>query len=1363
MKIRRFIIALFVFVSCIGGIVRAAGIPGMSVYAFPFLNQLPSNDMSCIFQDSEGLVWVGTADGLCRYDGYNIHVFRSGPVNGSVLSSNNVRSIAETKDGKLLVGTLKGISVFDKSVNRFSTLNLGPDLTNYEVRSIVVDRQGYCWIGSYKKLMRLSPDLKSIKTYDKALPETSVNTVYMDSKGTVWVAFWNNGLFRYDGRRDTFVRMPSIGHDNNPFRLFEDREGRYWVSTWGEGLFTMYPKRGRDYFQPVRLQGAGGGTNHLKNVFGFAQDNGNGYLWMVDLEGMTVASVGADRSLTPVNVSEQTAGMEQCFNSILLDHSGNIWIASASVGGYMINFSESSSAMLPLPSIASFTGGLSLGITALYEDEDHTFWLSQDRWGLGWYDPRSRSLHFYREMPGLAMDPSLADIVCIVPSPVRKGEVWVTPRFDHYIYVFTRTGLKTKIDLERVKAGNPIALYQDSRHFMWVAAQGGIVAIAPSGNMRKLNVDIRDMSSLTGDSRGNIWIGTSSNGLYKLETDFRNGRYSVTSVGHFNTDKNILPSNDIETISFDRRRNRLWIGTMEGHVLSLNMADNRITDYSSYFAGAVNASIGDITLDKFGHVWVSTAKNVVEYNPDDNSTRSYLVQEEEGMTSFIKGGVFYNGGDRIYYGGRGGIACFNVRASSLAVSASSNVMVTDLRVKGVSVLDGTLPKDYRIDTKARKIILGADAGDISIYFSTLNYTHPERVLYAYRIKGFNSDWIYPKGDFPRAYFNELSKGTYTLEIRSADENGKWSDRVETYTIVRLPAWYETWWAYTLYIIAVIAAAYYAYRVMKHRLELKNELRIAKIENEKNEELTQAKLRYFTNVSHDFLTPVSIISCLIDDIGMTYKTHIPQLDRMRVSLHRLKQLIQQVIDFRKLENGKMKLEVSQGNMEVFLRKVSRDNFEPLMDMKHIRLQLDLEADRERSWFDEDKVEKIIYNLLSNAYKYTGEDGTVTVSLAFSRENGRRLATVAVTDTGKGISPEDCRRIFDRFYTANTDKNVESNGIGLALVKELVNLHHGTVRVESEPGQGTSFIITLPVDKESYSAGELASQKAMESALELELPAELEAEPLPDNAGTLEEAAVTEPAADSCMLIVDDNRDLLEVMSRIFSRHYKVLLAHDGKEGLSVVETNPVDIIISDVMMPEMDGLTFCRRLKSDLNTSHIPVILLTAKNSPEDRVACYEAGADGYIAKPFELNVLEARIENFLRRKKKRQTAFKSDPEKKTDTLKMSPLDQKFLDKVVHILETNMAKSNDIDMELITREVAMSKSSFYRKMKAITGLSPIEFIKNFRLKHAYELLEKGADSIADVAYSSGFSNTKYFATCFKDEFGMTPSKFIRRNQ
>ena len=534
------------------------------------------------------------------------------------------------------------------------------------------------------------------------------------------------------------------------------------------------------------------------------------------------------------------------------------------------------------------------------------------------------------------------------------------------------------------------------------------------------------------------------------------------------------------------------------------------------------------------------------------------------------------------------------------------------------------------------------------------------------------------------------------------------------------------------------------------MQLRHELKIAQIDREKSEELVQTKLRYFTNISHDLLTPLTIITCLVDDAELISGERIPQLNMIRSNVNKLKRLLQQILDFRKVESGNMKLSLSQGDIIPFVSDVCSVNFAPLMKKKKQTFVFSVEEETLIACFDADKIDKIVSNLLSNACKHTDAGGEIKLMMKSYQASGHRRLCIQVSDTGEGIASEELENIFARFYTAHKKDGSESNGIGLSLTKDLVELHHGSIKVESELGKGSIFTVDFPIDKDSYRENEFAVEKVKEKKDEVIL-----------GGVDLDESEETEMGTHQTnehhLLLVEDNEELLYLMKRILSRNYHVLIAKNGIEALEIVKENEIDIVISDVMMPEMDGLELCRNLKSDLETSHIPVILLTAKNTVEDRVECYNAGADGYIAKPFELKILEARINNFINHKRSKQEEFRSNADAQIDALETSVVDKEFFDKVVSVIETNISEG-DFDVVQLADALAVSKSSLYRKMKVATGLSPIEFIRNIRLKHGSQLLKNRSISVAEVAYECGFSNPKYFATCFKDEFGVTPKEY-----
>lgn len=759
-------------------------------------------------------------------------------------------------------------------------------------------------------------------------------------------------------------------------------------------------------------------------------------------------------------------------------------------------------------------------------------------------------------------------------------------------------------------------------------------------------------------------------------------------------------------------------------------------------------SIFNIVTDRLGHIWISTNKRIIEYEPKNGGIMDYSTMDDILVNSFMPNSYFISRSGRMLYGGNRGITAFTPYERLSEHPQNIKTMIADVKIDGMSAL---LEKNNnRFDLSNQSIILNSGDKNIEIDFSSLNYAFPDKIKYAYKMEGVDDNWVYVKGDRQFAFYNQLPKGKRTFYLKATDVNGLWSEYISKISVYKQPAFYETWWAYTLYAVFIIICIYLFYRRMQKRMQLRHELKIAQIDREKSEELVQTKLRYFTNISHDLLTPLTIITCLVDDAELISGERIPQLNMIRSNVNKLKRLLQQILDFRKVESGNMKLSLSQGDIIPFVSDVCSVNFAPLMKKKKQTFVFSVEEETLIACFDADKVDKIVSNLLSNACKHTDAGGEIKLMMKSYQVSGHRRLCIQVSDTGEGIASEELENIFARFYTAHKKDGSESNGIGLSLTKDLVELHHGSIKVESELGKGSIFTVDFPIDKDSYKENEFAVEKVKEKKDEVIL-----------DGVDLDESEETEMGTHQTnehhLLLVEDNEELLYLMKRILSRNYHVLIAKNGIEALEIVKENEIDIVISDVMMPEMDGLELCRNLKSDLETSHISVILLTAKNTVEDRVECYNAGADGYIAKPFELKILEARINNFINHKRSKQEEFRSNADAQIDALETSVVDKEFFDKVFSVVETNISEG-DFGVVQLADALAVSKSSLYRKMKVATGLSPIEFIRNIRLKHGSQLLKNRSISVAEVAYECGFSNPKYFAICFKDEFGVTPKEY-----
>ena len=791
----------------------------------------------------------------------------------------------------------------------------------------------------------------------------------------------------------------------------------------------------------------------------------------------------------------------------------------------------------------------------------------------------------------------------------------------------------------------------------------------------------------------------------------------------------------------------VWMGSQDGDVFTYDPQTNKVENLSDMF-DMLEEGIFNIITDQLGHIWISTNKRVIEYDPKNGGIMDYSTMDDVMVNSFMPNSYLKTRSGKILYGGNKGISVFTPYEHLSDNPRRIRTMVADVKIDGVSSL---LEKDnQRFNLRSQTISFDAGDKNIEIDFSSLNYAFPDKIKYAYKMEGVDDDWVYVRGDRQFAFYNQLPKGKRTFYLKTTDTNGLWSNYIAEIQVSKEPAFYETWWAYMFYVVLVILSLYLFYRRMKRRLQLRHELKIAQIDREKSEELVQTKLRYFTNISHDLLTPLTIITCLIDDAEMTNGSRISQLSMIRSNVNKLRRLLQQILDFRKVESGNMKLSVSKSDIVSFIDDVCKVNFAPLIRKKSQTFTFSTEDKHLIAYFDRDKIDKIVSNLLSNACKYTSEGGEIKLIMKSYQNAEHTHLRIQVVDTGEGIAPDDLENIFERFYTANKGDESESNGIGLSLTKDLVELHHGTIEVESELTKGSTFTVDFPIDKDSYQENELITGET--SVNDKKAAMIFEHEDL-DESGVVEDAQTN----DNHLLLVEDNEELLYLMEKILSRQYHVLVAKNGLEALDIIKDNEIDIIISDVMMPEMDGLELCRNIKSNLETSHIPVILLTAKNTAEDRIECYNAGADGYISKPFELKILEARINNFIIHKKSKQEEFRTNVEVDIDSLETSSIDKDFLDKVVSVIKSNMAEG-DFDVVQLADALAVSKSSLYRKMKIATGLSPIEFIRNIRLKHGSQLLKNKSMSIAEVAYECGFSNPKYFATCFKEDFGVTPKEY-----
>lgn len=1324
-------------------------------------DQLPSNSVHRVFQDKESFLWFGTLDGLCRYDGYRIMTFRSDFKNRDLLTNNEITCIAEDFKNQLWIGTKKGINILHKADYKIEPFG-NTEIKGQDIKFIAATSDSCVWVGTSDCLYRYNSDFSLLKSYEDILPHASVSSIYEDRTGNVWVMLWRNGLFKYNAEKDTFDEFPPIGTANNPFRLYQDNKNNYWIGTWGNGLYHFNPDKKDKPYTPIRIINHDSKSQESR-FFSIVQDDKYGYIWLMSSSGLQALKYNAsDETTENIDISYLFTESNNIFSEIIKDSKGNLWVGTFSEGVYTIGFDQPLIKNYPIPSIKRQTG-ITTSITAIYEDKDRDIWINQNRWGLGIYNAEKDIIRFYQDYPSLKDIEDFNIVSCISGFRAEPDNIWVGAENEPMIYILRKVHndiqVAEKINLNDFtnNSGNPQIFYEDRRNNIWIATTNGLlVKLYNEKSIKPIAFSLRNITDITEDNEGNIWISSNNSGIYKLPFA-ENRQIKESSIISYTTDNSKLGSNNTEAIHADRN-GKIWIGTKEGAVIVYSPESGIFEDFTQVL-NTIDGGIFNITSDDYGHIWISTNKRVIEFNPDNKAIKEYAGNYDDILVnSFIVNSYHKSRNGDILYGGNKGISVFSPSQKLATRVESPKTFITDVKINNRSLLAENNNKYLNLTTS--NLTFNPDDKNIEIDFSSLDYPNAHKIRYAYKMEGIDDDWIYTGNNRQFAIYNQLKKGKYTFLVKAMDENGFWSEDVTRLNIYKRPAFYESGWAYIIYIILGILLIRLIYSIVRNRIRLTNDLKIAQIEKDKSEELTQTKLRYFTNISHDFLTPLTILSCLIDDAEMTYKNKITQFDSMRSNINKLRRLLQQVLDFRKIESGNMRLKISNGDIVTFIKDVCYGNFLPLMKKKNIQFSFSSDKSHLQAWFDTDKIDKIIYNLLSNAFKYTPENGRVSLNLEQKTIHESKYISIKIKDTGVGIAKEDLKKIFTRFYTDRTNEKGESNGIGLNLTKDLVEIHQGTIEVESEVNKGTLFTIHIPIDEKSYSSLYVEETERTGTLDETNIiPLHLSV------SGSILENTVNKPEDRNIktnILLVEDNEELLSLMRNILSKQYHILTATNGIEAITIVEKEEVHVIISDVMMPDMDGLELCRTLKNNIETSHIPIILLTARNSTEDRIECYKAGADGYISKPFDLEVLKARIDNFLSNRKAIQQDFQSTKDISISNLEYQSIDERFLTKAIEIIENYISES-EFDVNTFANELCLSKSTLYRKVKAITGMAPVEFIRNIRLKHACQILKDSSISISEVAYSVGFSDPKYFTSCFKTEFNITPREFQKNNK
>ena len=1307
---------------------------------------LSNNSVNTICKDRDGFMWFGTTTGLNRYDGYTFKIYQHAENDPGSLPDNYITDIVEMPDGRFWVNTGRGYVLFDKEQDCFITDVTG-FMKNLESggvpEQVFVDREGNtCLSVAGEGCYRYKEGGKRLffSYVEHSLPEHGVTQIAECSDGLLLI--YNTGLLVCLDRATLAIKWQSDeikkyipAGKTIEFSLFVDRDNCIWAySLMGIWAYDCGTKSWRTDLTAIWS------SRPDVIIHAVAQDI-EGRIWVgKDYDGIDVLEkeTGKVTSL----VAHDDNGRSLPHNTIYdlyADRDGIMWVGTYKKG--VSYYSES---------IFKFNMYEWGDITCIEQADENRLWLGTNDHGiLLWNRSTGKAEPFWRDAEGQLPNPVVSML------KLKDGKLWVGT-FNGGLYCMNGSQIRSyKEGVGNALASNNVwALVEDDKGRIWIASLGGgLQCLEPvsgtfetytSSNSALLE---NNVTSLCWVDNNTLFFGTANQGVGMMDMRTREIKKIQGQSG------NVKLSNDAVNHVYKDSRGLVWIATREG----LNVYDTRrhvFLDLSPV-AEAKGNFIAAITEDQERNMWVSTSRKVIRVTVASDGKGSYLFDSraynsEDGLQNcdFNQRSIktLHNGIIAI-----GGLYGVNVFAPD---HIRYNKMLPNVMFTGLSLFDEAVKVGQ---SYGGRVLIEKELNDVenvefdykqnifSVSFASDNYNLPEKTQYMYKLEGFNNDWLTLPLGVHNVTFTNLAPGKYVLRVKAINSDGYVGIKEATLGIVVNPPFWMSWWAYLLYAVGLVIVLFLArYRMLKRERE---KFHLQQIENEvaKNEEINNMKFRFFTNVSHELRTPLTLIISPLE--GMLKETtdelQSTRLQLMYRNAQRLLHLVNQLLDFRKGEMSTHQLSLSEGDIISYVHSVC-NSFLLMADKKHIQFSFFSGIDTFSMAFDADKVGKIVMNLLSNAFKFTPEGGRVTVMIEHVAGTPDILE-IKIADTGIGISDVDKEHIFERFYQAG-HKGVEEttgNGIGLSLVRDFVTLHEGEVKVFDNIGMGSVFVIQFPV-------------KHVET--QVQLPEETG---MP--AGDEEDKEMKEEAREEMerknfplLLIVDDNEDFRIFMRYSLELQYRVKLAVNGKEAWEMMQEELPDLVISDVMMPQMDGNELCRLIKQDKRTAHIPVILLTARQNTEAKLEGLQTGADDYVTKPFNMTILVLRIRKLIELSRyHRVTQGMIDPA--PSEIVITSLDEKLIEKAIKYVEDNMSRT-ELSVEELSRELGMSRVHLYKKLLQITGKTPIEFIRVIRLKRAAQLLRESQLHVSEVAFEVGFNNPKYFSRYFKDEFGVLPSVY-----
>lgn len=1335
---------LLLFFSC-----RLFGQPYV-VHQLGIKEGLSNNHVVSIAQDKQGFLWFATEEGLNKFDGTHFTTYyKKEAGNKQSITGNELNSLLDDpRDSILWIATQRaGLNACHYMHNTFSSYkhdeNDPESLITDDITKIVPAENGNLWVCTYwKGIDYLDKQTGKFSHYNtenvQGLPSNHIWSVVDGENGMLYVGHVDHGFSIISIKERTAKNFVHHPHDNSSLPgnevtcIYKDEGGNIWVGT-DNGIALFNPES--ECF--VRIDNR---QKDLAHRIYDIREIDKQKLWIaMEFGGIAILDLSQhlyhpfdEHHLQFLREGDNEYGLSNAsVRCLLKDSFGNVWAGSWGGG---INFIPNHTPLFntykysPIPVTAnSLSSKIAAGICF---DKEGKLWIGTNQGDINVFEAGKRTAVYNmgdNRQNGTTIQGAFCD---------SRGGLWFGLFYGGISYYDAATKSFRQILPEDKSHTDVRSFFEDNQGNIWTATSEGVYVIdrEKKSILQHFGLENNLVRCILKDAGGQVWVGFFGGGLGLYDTDMNLIKLFLVQDG--------FPSNTINALYEDSRK-QLWVATGEGLVCFSTPSKPEYRVYRRE-NGLANTHIHAIGEDKAGNLWFSTNKGI-SCLTNEEVVYNYDHRDNLPMGSYSRGSIAQSDDGTFYFGSIDGLCYFNPeevlqnRHSPLAII--THVEIAEPQYK---------PENNRntVELNGQKNLrLEYTQNSFSIQFNVQNYAFNHEVEYAYMMKGLENAW-YTLPNSNNVTFRNLSPGNYRFLVKTRMRNQAWSNEASMLDIRISPPVWLTWWAKLLYTLAIAGVLAYIIYAYKKRLKAEALYKLEKQSHEHEQDLNNERLRFYTNITHELRTPLTLIVGPLEDLQKSDSLSTKDAQKISVirqSALRLLNLINQILEFRKTETQNRQLCVSRNDLTTLIRENGL-KYKELNRKKEIEIRWEIEPHQAMLYFDREIIQIVLDNLISNALKYT-DKGSITIGLHSIRQDMLNYTEISVCDTGYGISPEAIPHIFDRYYQEGGRHQASGTGIGLALVKNLVELHEGEIDVESTPNFGSTFRVRLLTDN-SYP-----------NALHAETTEKKQLSPL-ESKDVEHETNGNKPI----LLVVEDNPDIREYVAGSFSDSFDVRTADNGKQGMELALKDIPDIIVSDIMMPVMDGNEMCRALKKDVRTSHIPIILLTAKDSLTDKEEGYQTGADSYLTKPFSASLLHSRIGNLLQSRKQLAEHFSSHSVTNDKSAimaeSMSKLDNEFIQKIDQLIKERLS-TDKIEIGYLADKMCMSNSTLYRKMKALTGLSTNEYIRKARMKYAEQYLLEGKYSISEIAFKVGINNLFYFRQCFKEEFGCIPSEYLKK--